>query len=80
MNVYGRSKVEAEEFIKENWPNYAILRSSIIYGPQPFIPVRKTLPIQVSLFLQRKLKIIIAEINVFEIEYINLYTSFAVDT
>ncbi|XP_059076112.1 uncharacterized protein LOC131076663 isoform X1 [Cryptomeria japonica] len=46
INVYGKSKVIAEEYIRSNYSNYAILRSSIIYGPQPVIPVEKSLPIQ----------------------------------
>ncbi|WOG90471.1 hypothetical protein DCAR_0209715 [Daucus carota subsp. sativus] len=46
VNVYGKSKVESEHFISENWANYAILRSSIIYGPQTAAPVRKSLPVQ----------------------------------
>ncbi|KAH9303280.1 hypothetical protein KI387_014863, partial [Taxus chinensis] len=46
INVYGKSKVIAEEFICSNYSNYAILRSSIIYGPQPIIPVEKSLPVQ----------------------------------
>jgi nucleoside-diphosphate-sugar epimerase len=49
VNVYGRTKVDAEKLIRANWPNYAILRSSIIYGPQPAFPVPKTLPIQVRI-------------------------------
>eukprot|EP01018_Ginkgo_biloba_P033076 Gb_05466 [translate_table: standard] len=36
----------AEEYICSTCSNYAILRSSIIYGPQPFIPVQKSLPLQ----------------------------------
>lgn len=47
VNMYGKSKVAAEEFISEHWSNFAILRSSIIYGPQTFSPVSKSLPIQV---------------------------------
>lgn len=47
VNVYGKSKVEAEQFISEKWPNFAILRSSIIFGPQTVSPVPKSLPIQV---------------------------------
>ncbi|XP_020210707.1 methionine adenosyltransferase 2 subunit beta isoform X3 [Cajanus cajan] len=47
VNVYGKTKVAAEEFISENFPNFAILRSSIIYGPQTVSPVAKSLPIQV---------------------------------
>lgn len=46
VNVYGKSKLEAEQFIIKEWTNYAILRSSIIYGPQPVVPVQKSLPIQ----------------------------------
>lgn len=46
VNVYGKSKIMAEEFILSNYSKYAILRSSIIYGPQPIIPVEKSLPIQ----------------------------------
>ncbi|KAL3814859.1 hypothetical protein ACJIZ3_016127 [Penstemon smallii] len=46
VNVYGKSKVEAEKFVSENCPNFAILRSSIIYGPQTISPVPKSLPIQ----------------------------------
>ncbi|KAJ1392608.1 RmlD-like substrate binding domain [Sesbania bispinosa] len=46
VNVYGKTKVEAEKLISENCPNYAILRSSIIYGPQTVAPVPKSLPIQ----------------------------------
>lgn len=45
-NMYGRSKLEGEQSIMRKWPNYAILRSSIIYGPEPIVKVRKTLPIQ----------------------------------
>lgn len=48
VNVYGKSKVAAESYVISNYSNYAILRSSIIYGPQPFVPVPKTLPLQVS--------------------------------
>ncbi|KAK1376988.1 Methionine adenosyltransferase 2 subunit beta [Heracleum sosnowskyi] len=46
VNVYGRSKLESEHFISANWANFAILRSSIIYGPQTAAPVRKSLPVQ----------------------------------
>ncbi|KAL2651191.1 hypothetical protein R1flu_019319 [Riccia fluitans] len=46
VNVYGKSKVEAEKHVRANWQNYAVLRSSIIYGPQPVVPVQKTLPVQ----------------------------------
>ncbi|XP_015948176.1 uncharacterized protein LOC107473144 [Arachis duranensis] len=46
VNVYGKTKVAAEQFISENYSNYAILRSSIIYGQQTVSPVPKSLPIQ----------------------------------
>lgn len=46
VNMYGKSKVAAEKFIIEKCSNYAILRSSIIYGPQTISPVAKSLPIQ----------------------------------
>ncbi|KAL6128763.1 hypothetical protein ACLB2K_072118 [Fragaria x ananassa] len=46
VNVYGKSKVAAEQFITEKCSNYAILRSSIIFGPQTISPVSKSLPIQ----------------------------------
>lgn len=46
VNVYGKSKVAAEQFISTNFSNYAILRSSIIIGPQAISPVPKSLPIQ----------------------------------
>ncbi|PRQ57879.1 putative dTDP-4-dehydrorhamnose reductase [Rosa chinensis] len=46
VNVYGKSKVAAEQFISEKCSNFAILRSSIIFGPQTISPVSKSLPIQ----------------------------------
>ncbi|KAL5988501.1 hypothetical protein ACLOJK_036266 [Asimina triloba] len=46
VNMYGKSKLAAEQFVSSNWKNYAILRSSIIYGPQTISPVSKSLPIQ----------------------------------
>lgn len=46
VNVYGRSKVDAEKFISANWSNFAILRSSIIFGTQTLSPIPKSLPIQ----------------------------------
>lgn len=46
VNVYGKSKVAAEQFISTNYSNFAILRSSIIFGPQTVSPVPKSLPIQ----------------------------------
>ncbi|KAG7553442.1 NAD(P)-binding domain superfamily [Arabidopsis thaliana x Arabidopsis arenosa] len=46
VNVYGKSKVAAELLIKDKCQNFAILRSSIIVGPQTVSPLPKTLPIQ----------------------------------
>ncbi|XP_058223741.1 uncharacterized protein LOC131333300 [Rhododendron vialii] len=46
VNFYGRSKVAAEQFISKDCLNFAILRSSIIFGPQTISPVPKSLPIQ----------------------------------
>ncbi|VVB06816.1 unnamed protein product [Arabis nemorensis] len=46
VNVYGKSKVAAELLIKEKYQNFAILRSSIIIGPQTVSPLPKNLPIQ----------------------------------
>lgn len=48
VNVYGKSKVAAEQFVSKSWSNFAILRSSIIFGPQTISPVPKSLPIQVK--------------------------------
>lgn len=47
VNLYGKSKVAAEQFITAHCSNFAILRSSIIFGPQTISPVPKSLPIQV---------------------------------
>ncbi|CAL9194912.1 unnamed protein product [Musa hybrid cultivar] len=46
VNMYGKTKIAAEKHIIANCSNYAILRSSIIYGPQTISPVTKSLPIQ----------------------------------
>lgn len=46
VNVYGKSKIAAEHFISEKCSNIAVLRSSIIFGPQTISPVPKSLPIQ----------------------------------
>ncbi|CAN8248206.1 unnamed protein product [Cochlearia groenlandica] len=46
VNVYGKSKVEAENLIKEKCRNFAILRSSIIIGPQTVSPLPKNLPLE----------------------------------
>ncbi|CAD7697469.1 unnamed protein product [Ostreobium quekettii] len=43
VNVYGKTKLEAESAVQARWPNHAILRSSIIYGPQPLVPVSRPL-------------------------------------
>ena len=48
VNMYGKSKVAAEKLIVEKCSNYAILTSSIIYGPQTISPVAKSLPVQVK--------------------------------
>ncbi|KAL1213625.1 hypothetical protein V5N11_000694 [Cardamine amara subsp. amara] len=46
VNVYGKSKVAAELLIKDKCQNFAILRSSIIFGPQTVSPLPKNLPVQ----------------------------------
>ncbi|CAD6220945.1 unnamed protein product [Miscanthus lutarioriparius] len=46
VNMYGKSKVAAVKLIVEKCSNYAILRSSIIYGPQTISLVAKSLPVQ----------------------------------
>ncbi|XP_078427457.1 NAD(P)-binding Rossmann-fold superfamily protein isoform X2 [Wolffia australiana] len=46
VNMYGKTKVASEQFIRANFPNFAILRSSIIYGPESVTPVSKSLPLQ----------------------------------
>lgn len=46
VNVYGRTKLEAEALLAREWPNHTCLRSSIIYGPQPTVPVSRTLLLQ----------------------------------
>ncbi|GAB2244996.1 hypothetical protein Droror1_Dr00000489 [Drosera rotundifolia] len=45
VNVYGKSKVEAEKLISSGCSNFVILRSSIIFGPQTLSPVPKSLPV-----------------------------------
>ncbi|CAI5986109.1 unnamed protein product [Closterium sp. NIES-65] len=48
VNTYGRSKVAGEQAGREQWwGSYAIMRSSIIVGPPPPVPLKKTLPLQV---------------------------------
>lgn len=34
VNAYGRSKLESEEYIRNQYPNHVILRSSIIFGKE----------------------------------------------
>ncbi|CAI5509800.1 unnamed protein product [Closterium sp. Naga37s-1] len=47
VNTYGRSKVAGEQAVREQWRgSHAILRSSIIVGPPPPVPLKKTLPLQ----------------------------------
>ncbi|MEW5300359.1 MAG: hypothetical protein WDW36_003295 [Sanguina aurantia] len=46
VNVYGRSKLEAEQAVQAAWPHHVILRSSIIYGPPPPQPVSRALFLQ----------------------------------
>lgn len=46
VNAYGQTKLEAEQYIQERWPNHVILRSSIIYGPQSPAPVSRALFLQ----------------------------------
>lgn len=47
INAYGRTKLAGEWEVRERWPNHAILRSSLIYGPDP--PLQ---PVPRPLFLQ----------------------------
>ncbi|KAJ4910287.1 NAD(P)-binding Rossmann-fold superfamily protein [Raphanus sativus] len=46
VNVYGKSKVAAELLIRDKCHNFAILRSSIIFGPHTLSPLPKNLPVQ----------------------------------
>ncbi|CAI5986095.1 unnamed protein product [Closterium sp. NIES-65] len=47
VNTYGRSKVMGEQAVRGQWSgSHAILRSSIIVGPPPPVPLKKTLPLQ----------------------------------
>ncbi|KAL4436541.1 hypothetical protein ABPG75_003680 [Micractinium tetrahymenae] len=53
INAYGRSKLAAEREVAARWPNHAILRSSLIYGPEPRLgPVGRPLFLQ---FIDRQL-------------------------
>lgn len=47
VNAYGCSKLAAERLIQQRWHHHAILRSSIIYGPQP-----PAAPVSRGLFIQ----------------------------
>jgi dTDP-4-dehydrorhamnose reductase len=47
INVYGQTKLEAEQEIGREWPHHVVLRSSIIYGPPP-----PGAPVNRGLFLQ----------------------------
>lgn len=53
INAYGRSKREAEEVIQDRWENHIILRSSLIFGPPPPVPVSRQLFLQ---FIEKTLK------------------------
>jgi hypothetical protein len=46
LNAYGRTKLAGERAVAARWPNHAILRSSIIYGPEPPVPVSRPLFLQ----------------------------------
>mmetsp|Transcript_6097 Transcript_6097/g.17460 ORF Transcript_6097/g.17460 Transcript_6097/m.17460 type:complete len:308 (-) Transcript_6097:672-1595(-) len=46
INTYGRTKLAAEQAIRQRWPRHLILRSSIIYGPQCPVPVSRALFLQ----------------------------------
>jgi nucleoside-diphosphate-sugar epimerase len=48
VNAYGRSKLAAEQLLLERYTAapLAILRSSLIYGPQPPVPVGRPLFLQ----------------------------------
>ena len=43
VNAYGTTKRDAELLVTEQWANHAVLRSSIIVGPEPHTPVSRTL-------------------------------------
>lgn len=46
VNTYGRTKAAAEALVREACGRYAVLRSSIIVGPEPPLPLPKSLPLQ----------------------------------
>lgn len=46
VNAYGRTKLAGEQAVAAGWPNHAVLRSSIIYGPPPPQPVSRPLFLQ----------------------------------
>lgn len=39
VNAYGRTKLEAEQYVRSHWERRIILRTSIIYGPDAPIKV-----------------------------------------
>lgn len=42
VNLYGQTKLDMENLIKEKMRCYVILRSSMIYGPPvPYLPIKK---------------------------------------
>uniref|UniRef100_A0A7S3QP20 RmlD-like substrate binding domain-containing protein n=1 Tax=Dunaliella tertiolecta TaxID=3047 RepID=A0A7S3QP20_DUNTE len=43
VNVYGQTKLQGEQAIKDRWAHSIILRSSIIYGQEPPEPVDRAL-------------------------------------
>ena len=46
VNAYGRTKAAAEGEIRRRAPRHVILRSSIIFGPEPPVPVGRPLFVQ----------------------------------
>lgn len=46
VNTYGATKKAAEDLIRQKCADFAILRSSIIVGPAPPVPLAKSLPLQ----------------------------------
>lgn len=46
VNAYGRTKLEAEQYVRTHWERRIILRTSLIYGPQPPAPAARPLFLQ----------------------------------
>lgn len=46
VNAYGRTKLEAEQYVRTHWERRIILRASLIYGPQPPFQVGRPLFLQ----------------------------------